>query len=218
MFYIPGVRHIAVAGEGDRAATESAGGHLDILVNNAATLLMPTPTADIPEQLLRDAFAVNVFAPFLWTGVVAPGMARNGKGPVRGRRLGGGVDRSFLSAGPLVGKQLVRAHPVAVVVRDRRDDQLVGPGGVAQPLQLVGYLGGGSHELGVDPIRDEFAVGIGPGVGARFVQSGKRNRAFSGADAAHPEAVTRGEVASGGFILGDDDVGRDRDVGPVKLG
>jgi len=28
-------------------ATEAAGGHLDILVNNAAALLMPTPTADI---------------------------------------------------------------------------------------------------------------------------------------------------------------------------
>jgi NAD(P)-dependent dehydrogenase (short-subunit alcohol dehydrogenase family) len=50
------------------AATEAAGGHLDILVNNAATLLMPTPTADISDQTLREAFAVNVFAPFLLTG------------------------------------------------------------------------------------------------------------------------------------------------------
>ena len=63
-------------------ATEAAGGHLDILVNNAATLLMPTPTADISEQLLRDAFAVNVFAPFLLTGLVAPQMARNGNGAI----------------------------------------------------------------------------------------------------------------------------------------
>ncbi len=63
-------------------ATETAGGQLDILVNNAATLLMPTPTADIPGQLLREAFSVNIFAPFLLTGVVAPEMARNGKGAV----------------------------------------------------------------------------------------------------------------------------------------
>jgi len=63
-------------------ATEAAGGHLDILVNNAATLLMPTPTADISEQSLRDTFAVNVFAPFLLTGMVAPKMARNGKGAI----------------------------------------------------------------------------------------------------------------------------------------
>ena len=63
-------------------ATEAAQGHLDILVNNAATLLMPTPTADVAERVLRDAFGVNVFAPFLLTGVVAPEMARNGGGVV----------------------------------------------------------------------------------------------------------------------------------------
>ena len=48
-------------------ATELAGGRLDILVNNAAMLLMPTPTADVPIELLREAFSVNVFAPFLLT-------------------------------------------------------------------------------------------------------------------------------------------------------
>ena len=63
-------------------ATEAAQGHLDILVNNAATLLTPTPTADVAEQVLRDAFDVNVFAPFLLTGVVAPEMAHNGGGVV----------------------------------------------------------------------------------------------------------------------------------------
>jgi NAD(P)-dependent dehydrogenase (short-subunit alcohol dehydrogenase family) len=43
---------------------------------------MPTPTADISERSLRDVFAVNVFAPFLLTGLVAPGMARNGEGAI----------------------------------------------------------------------------------------------------------------------------------------
>jgi NAD(P)-dependent dehydrogenase (short-subunit alcohol dehydrogenase family) len=43
---------------------------------------MPTPTADISEDLLRDAFAVNVFAPFLLTGLIAPSMAQRGKGAV----------------------------------------------------------------------------------------------------------------------------------------
>ncbi|OHU99122.1 SDR family NAD(P)-dependent oxidoreductase [Mycobacterium talmoniae] len=63
-------------------ATEAAGGRLDILVNNAATLLMPTPTADISERELHDVFAVNVFAPFLLTGVIAPEMARAGGGAI----------------------------------------------------------------------------------------------------------------------------------------
>lgn len=64
------------------AATETAGGRLDILVNNAATLLMPTPTAEVSEQLLRDTFAVNVFAPFLLAGLLAPAMAESGKGSI----------------------------------------------------------------------------------------------------------------------------------------
>ncbi|WP_286274915.1 SDR family NAD(P)-dependent oxidoreductase [Mycobacterium antarcticum] len=63
-------------------ATEVAGGHLDVLVNNAATLVMPTPTADITEGQLRDVFAVNVFAPLLLTGIIAPQMARHGGGAI----------------------------------------------------------------------------------------------------------------------------------------
>ncbi|MCV7343930.1 SDR family NAD(P)-dependent oxidoreductase [Mycolicibacterium rhodesiae] len=63
------------------AATDAAGG-IDILVNNAATLLMPTPTAEITEQELRDVFGVNVFAPFLLTGVLAPSMVAQGGGAI----------------------------------------------------------------------------------------------------------------------------------------
>lgn len=63
-------------------ATAAAGGRLDILVNNAATLLMPSPTAEISEQVLTDAFAVNVFAPFLLTGVIAPQMVQAGGGTI----------------------------------------------------------------------------------------------------------------------------------------
>ena len=64
------------------AAVEAAHGSIDILVNNAATLLMPAPTADITEQELRDTFAVNVFAPFLLTGVLGPRMAEQGHGAI----------------------------------------------------------------------------------------------------------------------------------------
>jgi NAD(P)-dependent dehydrogenase (short-subunit alcohol dehydrogenase family) len=63
-------------------ATGAAGGRIDILVNNAAMLLMPTPTADLSEDLLRDAFAVNVFAPFLLTGALAPAMVQRGDGAI----------------------------------------------------------------------------------------------------------------------------------------
>ncbi|OBJ32134.1 SDR family NAD(P)-dependent oxidoreductase [Mycolicibacter heraklionensis] len=63
-------------------ATAAAGGSIDILVNNAAMLLMPSPTAEVPEQQIRDAFAINVFAPFLLTGALAPAMAQRGSGVI----------------------------------------------------------------------------------------------------------------------------------------
>ena len=63
-------------------ATAAGGGRLDILVNNAAMLLMPTPTADVSEKDLSDAFSVNVFAPFLLTGLIAPAMADRGRGAI----------------------------------------------------------------------------------------------------------------------------------------
>lgn len=60
------------------AATEASGGRLDILVNNAASLQLPTPTGEVTAQTLRDAFEVNVFAPFLLTGIIAPQMTSGG--------------------------------------------------------------------------------------------------------------------------------------------
>jgi NAD(P)-dependent dehydrogenase (short-subunit alcohol dehydrogenase family) len=63
-------------------ATTASGGHIDVLVNNAAMLLAPAPTAEVPEQLVADAFAVNVTAPFLLTGIIAPAMAHRGYGSI----------------------------------------------------------------------------------------------------------------------------------------
>jgi NAD(P)-dependent dehydrogenase (short-subunit alcohol dehydrogenase family) len=65
-----------------QATTVAGGAPLDILVNNAATIPMPMPTAEVPEQLLRDVFAVNIIGPFLLTGLIAPEMARRGGGVV----------------------------------------------------------------------------------------------------------------------------------------
>jgi NAD(P)-dependent dehydrogenase (short-subunit alcohol dehydrogenase family) len=63
-------------------AAAAADGRIDVLVNNAAMLLMPTPTAELTEQTVRDAFAVNVTAPILLTGIVAPPMAQRGYGSI----------------------------------------------------------------------------------------------------------------------------------------
>jgi NAD(P)-dependent dehydrogenase (short-subunit alcohol dehydrogenase family) len=63
-------------------ATSHVGGHLDILVNNAALLINPGPTADVEEQLLDQALTVNIKSVFLLTGLVAPAMADRGHGAI----------------------------------------------------------------------------------------------------------------------------------------
>jgi NAD(P)-dependent dehydrogenase (short-subunit alcohol dehydrogenase family) len=59
-----------------------AGGVPDILVNNAAMLIAPGPTAEIGEDVIDAALAVNVKAAILLTGLLAPGMAARGHGAI----------------------------------------------------------------------------------------------------------------------------------------
>jgi NAD(P)-dependent dehydrogenase (short-subunit alcohol dehydrogenase family) len=59
-----------------------AGGPPDVLVNNAAMLIAPAPTAEISEELIDAALAVNVKAAILLTGLLAPGMAARGRGAI----------------------------------------------------------------------------------------------------------------------------------------
>jgi NAD(P)-dependent dehydrogenase (short-subunit alcohol dehydrogenase family) len=63
-------------------ATSIAGGHLDILVNNAALLIRPGPTADVDEELIDAALTVNIKSVFLLTGLIAPTMAARGHGAI----------------------------------------------------------------------------------------------------------------------------------------
>jgi NAD(P)-dependent dehydrogenase (short-subunit alcohol dehydrogenase family) len=64
------------------AARAAAGGPIDLLVNNAAMLIAPGPTAEIGEELIDGALAVNVKSVILLTGLIAPGMAARGGGAI----------------------------------------------------------------------------------------------------------------------------------------
>jgi NAD(P)-dependent dehydrogenase (short-subunit alcohol dehydrogenase family) len=64
------------------AVLSMAGGPPDILVNNAAMLIAPAPTAEVGEQTVDAALAVNVKAAILLTGLLAPGMAARGHGAI----------------------------------------------------------------------------------------------------------------------------------------
>ncbi|MFI6031431.1 SDR family NAD(P)-dependent oxidoreductase [Amycolatopsis magusensis] len=68
--------------EGLSAARALATEPIDILVNNAAMLLAPQPTAEVAEETIDRALAVNIKAAFLLTGLIAPGMAARGHGAI----------------------------------------------------------------------------------------------------------------------------------------
>jgi NAD(P)-dependent dehydrogenase (short-subunit alcohol dehydrogenase family) len=57
--------------EGVRALAAAAG-PVDILVNNAAVIVAPQPTEDVPEDVIDEALATNIKAVFLLTGLLAP--------------------------------------------------------------------------------------------------------------------------------------------------
>ena len=63
-------------------STRLAGGTVDILVNNAAMLLAPTPTGEVGEDTIDRALAVNIKAVFGLTGLIAPAMAVRGRGAI----------------------------------------------------------------------------------------------------------------------------------------
>jgi NAD(P)-dependent dehydrogenase (short-subunit alcohol dehydrogenase family) len=64
-----------------RRAVELGGGHVDILVNNAGIFPFG-PTATMSEKDVDLVFALNVRAPFLLVGALAPAMAARGKGAI----------------------------------------------------------------------------------------------------------------------------------------
>src|ERR1700722_10042920 len=72
----------AAARELADAAQAVAGAPIDILVNNAAMLIDPGPTAEIGEELIDGALAVNIKSVILLTGLLAPGMAARGTGAI----------------------------------------------------------------------------------------------------------------------------------------
>ena len=64
-----------------RRAVELGGGHVDILVNNAGVFPFG-PTQGASDEDIDTVYAVNVKAPFILTGELAPAMAARGKGSI----------------------------------------------------------------------------------------------------------------------------------------
>jgi NAD(P)-dependent dehydrogenase (short-subunit alcohol dehydrogenase family) len=64
-----------------RRAVELGGGHVDILVNNAGVFPFG-PTQDANDTEIDTVYAVNVKAPFILVGELAPAMAARGSGAI----------------------------------------------------------------------------------------------------------------------------------------
>lgn len=64
-----------------RTALDAAGGHLDVLVHNAA-LCPPVNTVDLSDADLEATLAVNVRSPHVLTAALAPAMAERGSGVI----------------------------------------------------------------------------------------------------------------------------------------
>ncbi|HEY1918498.1 MAG TPA: SDR family oxidoreductase [Streptosporangiaceae bacterium] len=64
-----------------RRAVELGGGHVDILVNNAGVFPFG-PTPGTADEDIDTAYAVNVKAPFILVGELAPGMVARGRGAI----------------------------------------------------------------------------------------------------------------------------------------
>ncbi|MFI6070162.1 SDR family NAD(P)-dependent oxidoreductase [Actinoplanes sp. NPDC051343] len=65
-----------------RQATELSGGHVDILVNNAAVYPAHGRTPELTHEDFGNCYAVNVEAPFILVAELCPAMAARGRGAV----------------------------------------------------------------------------------------------------------------------------------------
>lgn len=64
-----------------RAATEAAGGHVDLLVHNAAVCIVKD-TPGLGDDELQTTMAVNIRAPHVLTAALAPAMVERGHGAI----------------------------------------------------------------------------------------------------------------------------------------
>jgi NAD(P)-dependent dehydrogenase (short-subunit alcohol dehydrogenase family) len=80
------------------AATQAAGGRLDVLVNNAG-IFPGGSTAETDEATFDEVYAVNVKAPYFLTAAIAPAMAGRGEGAVI--NLGSWIARLGIPVGSL---------------------------------------------------------------------------------------------------------------------
>ena len=142
---------------GRAAAAVLEAGHVDILVNNAATVEPLGPTIAIPAEELRLAFEVNVVAPAALAAAVLPGMLDARWGRVVNVSSGIAAYPAGMVRGNAYAttKAALEAHTVNLAAELRGTGVTVNayrPGGVDTAMQTwirgqdPGRIGAGLHD------------------------------------------------------------------------
>lgn len=118
------------------AATDAGGGHLDVLVHNAA-VCYPVDTASLTDDELDRTLAVNVRAPHVLTAAIAPAMAARGAGSIvvigSWMAVVGHAFVGMYSASKAAGAQLARSWAAEFGPRGVRVNT-VAPGAIRTPI------------------------------------------------------------------------------------
>jgi NAD(P)-dependent dehydrogenase (short-subunit alcohol dehydrogenase family) len=184
---------------GHAAADVLAGGRVDILVNNAATVEPLGATAGIAAADLRLAFEVNVVAPAALTAAVLPGMLDAGWGRVVNVSSGIAANPAGMVRGNAYAttKAALEAHTVNLAAELRGTGVTVNayrPGGVGTAMQAW--------------IREQDPERIGVGLHERF------NRNFADGSLITPEHSAAALLAH----LAGDDTGEIWDISTAPVG
>jgi len=132
-------------------ARQTAGGRVDILINNAAIGVLAS-TADFPEEGFDAVIATNLTAPYYLVGALAPGMAEAG---------GGAIVNVASMAGQfaLPGMSVYGASKAALLFLTKSWAAEYGPHGVRVNAVTVG------------PTRTPGSAGLGEGLDALASQA-----------------------------------------------
>ena len=135
-----------------RDAVQLGGGKVDILVNNAGIFPFG-PTPDASDEDIDSVYAINVKAPFILVGALAPAMADRGKGSIVNVL-------TMVAHFGMAGMALYGSSKAALILLTRAWAAEFGPSGV----RVNAVSPGPTRTEGTEPMGDQLdqLASVGP--------------------------------------------------------